>query len=662
MYYKLLQILFLILISGDIIFTQEITGSNDSISTKEILVTANRIHMSVKYSPNKIQLLNEDIIAKLNGSRLSDALYFSDAIFIKDYGSNSGLKTISLNATQSEQTMILLDGVKLNNNENSQLDVSLLQLDDISRIEISKGGSSALYGSEAIGGVINIITQENNNRKFSSELKSELGSYGMKKFYLKASQKLSESFKYKISFANESALNEYDYYFYDGFTNVLKQRQNADYNTSSLNINMDVVPDIKSSVNAFTIFNYFDRGLPGADLGSTPSTARRIDRDIISSASYNRMISHSFDFKSNISYKYSLMSYYDTSTFSLSEPLNSYYKLNSYIHSSSVSFIPKKNYEINTGYEISYNKINSNETEDGKLFQGAIYAAGKYELNKNTSYFSPVTLYPSVRYDYYSNISQKNVITGKLGLNVQPFKKIDFTLKTSAGNNFRAPNFNELYWIELGNKDLLPEKSMSFDAGFYLNFEKLGKNELEFSYFNIDTKDRIVWKPGKDNLWRPINIDRVRSEGIDASLKSSFTFQERANISVSLNYNYGTALKKNSDFPGDPSYNKQLIYIPQELFKSSLGFSYLPKNKLIKLISMQAFYTFTGKRYTDFNNTRYIPYYEIIDANVGLIMTLFKTDVSIKFAINNLTNENYEAVSGYPMPLRNYKIQIGLKY
>ncbi|RPI17880.1 MAG: TonB-dependent receptor [Ignavibacteriae bacterium] len=662
MLFKLLQILFFILFGGGILLAQGMNGSKDSIATNEILVTANRIHMSVKYSPNKIQLLNEDFIAKLNGSRLSDALSFSDAVFIKDYGSNSGLKTISLNSTQSEQTVVLLDGVKLNNNQHSQFDFSLLPLDDISRIEVSKGGSSALYGSEAIGGVINIITKENNNKRFSAELKTELGSFGLKKFYIKGSQNINKWFKYKLSFTNEAAPNEYDYYFFDGFSDVVKQRKNADYKTSSLNLDFDLKPDLKSSINVFTIYNFFERGLPGAELGSTSSPARRIDRDVISSASYSRIFNSFLNLKSNISYKYSLMSYYDTSTFNLSAKLNSFYKLNSYIHSSSLSYAGEKGYEINTGYEISHNQIRSNETEEGKLFQAALFAAGKFEFNKDGWFFAPITLYPSVRYDYYSNISQKNVITGKLGLNVQPFGWMNLTLKSSIGNNFRAPNFNELYWLTLGNKNLLPERSISFDAGLYYSFDLLGNDEVEFSYFYIDTKDRIIWKPGKDNLWRPINIDRVKSEGIDASLKSTFDILERTSISASVNYNYGTAIKKNSDFPGDPAYNKQLIYIPQEFFKSSLGFSYLPKSKIVKLVTLQGFYTFTGKRYTDFNNSRFVPFYELIDVNAGIIMAFFKTDVSLKFAVNNIVNEKYEVIAGYPMPLRNYKIQIGIKY
>jgi outer membrane cobalamin receptor len=116
------------------------------------------------------------------------------------------------------------------------------------------------------------------------------------------------------------------------------------------------------------------------------------------------------------------------------------------------------------------------------------------------------------------------------------------------------------------------------------------------------------------------------------------------------------------DFPGDQTYNKQIISWPMEYAKSSLSFSYNPSIKLMKMISMNVFYTFVGKRFIDQENTKFVPYYEIIDANVGTALNIFKTETIVKFIVNNLTNKNYQVVSGYPMPLRNYKLQIGIKY
>jgi len=131
---------------------------------------------------------------------------------------------------------------------------------------------------------------------------------------------------------------------------------------------------------------------------------------------------------------------------------------------------------------------------------------------------------------------------------------------------------------------------------------------------------------------------------------------------LSFNYNYGAALKKNKDFEGDETYNKQLMYLPQEYAKSSLNLSFEPSGKLVKIIALNVFYTFTGKRYINAENTRFIPYYELIDANINLTLNLFKTETSLKFAVNNFADADYEVMYGYPMPLRNYKLQIGIKY
>ena len=173
------------LISGGI-FAQTTASLNDSVVTGEIIVTANRVKTTPLLSPNKIQVLNDNYFSTLNGDKLTDALAYADGTFIRDYGFNSGLKTVTLNSTQTEHTLILYNGVRLNSQQNSQFDIGLLPLDDISKIEISKGGASSLYGTEAIGGVVNILTGNNNiNKPVGFEFKSELGSYGFNRFYIK---------------------------------------------------------------------------------------------------------------------------------------------------------------------------------------------------------------------------------------------------------------------------------------------------------------------------------------------------------------------------------------------------------------------------------------------------------------------------------------------
>ncbi len=94
---------------------------------------------------------------------------------------------------------------------------------------------------------------------------------------------------------------------------------------------------------------------------------------------------------------------------------------------------------------------------------------------------------------------------------------------------------------------------MSFDAGVYYSFRFLAENKIEVSYFNINTTDRIVWTPDARGVWRPINVGKVNSEGIDASIKTGVKLFKYFDISAGLNYNYATALKKSMDLVNDPA-------------------------------------------------------------------------------------------------------------
>lgn len=659
---RFIQILTFCLVPGVAGFAQDFESSGrDSVFTSEIVVESNRLKMTKLLAPNKIQVIDRKMITSLNGSRLNDALEFSDALFVKDYGFNSGIKIISLNATQSEHTLVLLDGVRLNSRQNAQVDLSLYDLDNTSRIEISKGGSSALYGSDAIGGVINLITQNPDTKPFGINLKTDFGSYGLRKFYGKLSQSFghAKTFSYDVSYSDERAENNYDYYFNNGPTESLKQRENSDFNSQVLNFSAGYKHGKSSSWKLLANYSHFERGVPGAEIGYSPGTARQIDYNSITSLIYNTALSKKLGLKSSVNYTYQLQKYFDPSTFNLSIVINSFYKLNTISNVNSLTYTASEKLSIESGTELSFNNITSNETEKGELFQGAVFAAGKYEIS--TKPVSKISFYPSLRYDYFSNIQQKNVITSKLGVNIKPLEKSDFSIKSSIGNNFRAPTFNELYWKELGNKDLKPEKSISFDAGLFYRVNFITQNEIELSYFNVNTTDRIVWTPVA-GIWRPINVGKVKSEGIDASLRSALVSAKSFNASFGFNYTYGTALKKNSDFPNDPTYNKQMIYIPKEMVKASFMFNYLTTSKLLKLVSFNVFYRFASQRYMNFENTVFAPRYDVFDANISFGFKAFKSDFNLKLMVNNIFNEDYEVISGYPMPIRNYKFEINYKY
>lgn len=661
----MLKYLIILFICASIISAREVISSGqDSVVTDEIVVESNRLKMKNSEAPNKIQVINAELLKRINGSRLPYALSLSDAVFIKDYGFNSGTKTISLNATQSEHTLVLIDGIRLNSRQNAQYDLSLFDLEDIERIEISKGGSSALYGSDAIGGVINIITSRDAIKPFSFNVKAETGSFGYRKFYGKLSQNfnfgLAENISYNISASDERAENKFKFNFKNGLNITGYERENSDFNTQSVNFDIKYSKSDEMSLKYFARYSSFARGVPGIFLGYSTGTARQEDKIVMTGFSFDKKISGKVFSNTDFTYQYQHQKYYDPATFNLTTVINSYYKLRRVSASSVYSFLISENFNVESGAELNLDDISSNETEEGNAVQAAVFAVSKYTLNISNG--SVLTIYPSARYDYFSNISEHNVLTGKFGINFKPFGKTDFHIKSSFGNNFSAPTFNELYWKDIGNKDLRPEKSLSFDAGIYYKFNFAAVNELEISYYYIYTKDRIVWTPVSGSIWRPLNIQKVSSEGIDASLRSEFRLNRYLLANVGINYSFGSAIKKSEDFAGDPSYGKQLIYLPKEMVKGSIMMNYLTTSKLLKYVSFSLFYNFSTRRYTNFENTQFVPRYDVLDGNIGAGFKFSGFETGLRLIVNNILNEDYTVLPGYPMPLRNYKIEINLNY
>jgi len=158
------------------------------VTTPPINIFSNRIITLKEDSPSSVQILDKEFISRVNGNQVSDVLKFANNVFIKSYGGNSSLKTISINGLSSEHTLILLNGVRLNSSQNAQYDLSLLSKESIESIEVMPSGSSASYGSDAISGIVNIKTSglENNvrSKKLNVVVSAEAGSYNYNKFDL----------------------------------------------------------------------------------------------------------------------------------------------------------------------------------------------------------------------------------------------------------------------------------------------------------------------------------------------------------------------------------------------------------------------------------------------------------------------------------------------
>ncbi len=609
-------------------------------STEEIEVNSFFSESTIFTSPSNISVLNKKSIARRNGENLSDILKSVSGVYIKSYGNSSALQTISLNGLGAEHTVILLNGSKLNSLQNGQIDLSLIPIENVKKIEVMNNGYSSLFGSEAMGGVVNIISDDLLiENKFSAGINYDLGSYNDRKFSLKASNNLKK-FKWDFLLSNEKSDNNYEFYFDNGIDKELKNKLNSAFEISNYSFTAQYNFSPSLNLNYYTQFVNADREVPGVETGNLPPDTKQLDKNWNNILKFNYskkniIVSSDFNFQNNLE---------NYNTYPI---LKSYYKNILLANSTRVEFAQKSN-TYTFGSEIQYGTLVSGDLQndiDRKHY--AIFNSSKLDFDR-------LIIYPSLRYDYITDI-KKGAATYQLGFNLQPLKKINLHLRGNVSRNFGVPTFNGLYWKTGGNPDLRPEYSQNYEGGLIYSGKAIIDYTLNFSYLNIAAEDRIVWLPGRNFIWSPKNIGKTKSEIVITSAKLSYSFNKNIFIKGEVSYNNYNLKKTSEDFVGDPSLNKQVLYIPDEQIQSNIELNF-------GFCGVNLFHSYVGKRYSDSENLNHLSPVNILDGNIFFDYKISKYTASLKFEVNNLTNSDYQIIAGYPAPLRNYTFKINLNY
>ena len=149
---------------------------SDVVKLDEIVVTATRTRVSLADAPAAVTVVTDRQIENINVSRLGDALTTVPSLFLRagslsESQGTQGTSGMSLRGVDHKKVLILLDGQPIQDAGSGQINWRTAFVDDIARVEVVPGAFSALYGSNAIGGVINIISKQPDKREFTFKTK-----------------------------------------------------------------------------------------------------------------------------------------------------------------------------------------------------------------------------------------------------------------------------------------------------------------------------------------------------------------------------------------------------------------------------------------------------------------------------------------------------------
>jgi outer membrane cobalamin receptor len=612
----------------------------------EVVSTASRIDLLHRTTPSAVTLITRDDIAVGVGTLLANYLNGVPGLFVRPYGGGSALQTVSLRGMAPENTLVLIDGQKINSPQNGQADFGFLTAANIERIEIAPGGYSSLYGADAVGGVVNIVMRKIPER-LGASIAQTVGAFGYQA--TEASfQGRKESVGWQTNLRSERGRGDYRYFFQDGRNETDLNRNGNDFQLLTLHGSAEFGLGGEARLFVSSTLADGDRGV-----ASPVSDASVVSRARLGDRTFRTIAGGEFRPLPAVLVKLSGSFYVDDQHYNDPHLLLNGFPLRSDGKTRAVTFAPEIRYSgmdgstIVLGGEVGKALFNGTDLNTGERNQWSFFFTGVSTLDTRTVVPFEVSFFPSLRYDGFSDV--EGGLSPRLGVNIGLWKDPALRIRSSFGKSFRVPTFNDLYWITGGNPSLKPERSLSFDVGALAEYVWEGNWSLDMSYFSIRTSDRILWTPTTGTYWSPKNISEVSSRGLELEGKwQGFDGM----IDVALASTWTTVTKASEDFPGDPTKDKQLVYVPRQSVSATAG---------IHLGELHLFvqHAWTSFRYTTETNDRFLPSFGVTSAAVRYGIPIGSLRGFAKLEGTNLFGTKYQVLTLYPMPLQELRVTIG---
>lgn len=618
----------------------QVPDTTRTYKMKEVVVTATRSELPADDSPVQVDVLDAATLRATGGSTVADLLERTGTTFIRDQGTEGSLKTLSIRGASADEVLVLMNGVRLNSFQNGLVDLSLVPLGDVERIEVVHGGSSALYGSDAVGGVVNIITRRPGT-PFGIRSEVGAGSFGYGKFMLESQTRIGST-GILAGYSTETGHDDFPFALAAPYVQagISPDRTNADFARRQFYLHGSALTDDRSNLDMSAQIVRAAIGAPGPD--TAVSLARQGDEDVNLSLTYNDSHLDGAVFALRNSFHYSLENYED--------PSFSYVTYYRNLHAEiapQLILSPADNQRIIIGGEYAHGLLQSADfTSDVTREQKSIYLSGESHFESQRQFFDRLSLYETVRYDDISDVGF--AVTPRIGANLRIARSFDTRLRVSFGQNFRSPTFNDLYYPGFSNPLLKPELSTGFDAGLLASIAHETNHTLGITWFVVDTRDRILL----DQNYIPQNVGRVLSRGLELAYDGSLADRS---ISWSISYAFTDARKRNRDYPGDSTYDKQIPYMPRGIANLRLMASVAP-------VTIALTYSVTGTHYASADDALALSSYDVMNA-VGTIREgIGGWNVLLKGELNNVFDSRYEIFPYYPVPGRNVRFSLGIEH
>ncbi len=525
----------LLLMSSQIVLAQTDSAVADTLQLDDLIITATKIATSEKESVRPAIVLSRRDIEASSSGNIAQLLHQQSGVRVNNaFGTPGGNQSLFLQGAGGEYTLILIDGVAVNDPSGvgGAIDLRLLSTDTVERIEILKGNQSTLYGSDALAGVINIITKNGAEKPSQTTGSLEYGAYQTLNGSASVSGSGGENFRYSVGAAREesegisaAASPEDESFETDGFTRT------------SFYGNTTISPIDGLELKPFINYSEFSGDY---DDGAFQDASNTFEVDMLTPGLKGEYETDKFAI--NSVYQVSRTERLFVSVLGENEFEGVFQNMDTYL-----TLNPAQGWTFLAGLNWQDGRIPGNSSagiDEVSTSFTSPYATALYK--NNCGLMLEAGLRSNVHSEYGTNTTYNVSPAFQFGDNLKLF--------ASAGTGFKAPTLEQLFGQFGANLDLDPETSVNYQGGaqLYLLNQRL---RLEVNLFNRKIEDLISYDFEAGFL--------NRDEEVVSGFETSARWVLNSSLTLSGFYNYLTGETRTLDGDGNEQNEMGLLRKPE---------------------------------------------------------------------------------------------------
>src|SRR5215470_13402531 len=484
-----------------------------------VVLTATKLETPASQLGASVTVVPGDDVQKYHYESVEDILRTVPGVEIRRSGSYGKVSNISIRGANANQVQVLVDGVRVKSPTTGQADLSDLSPDLIERIEVIRGPQSTLYGADAIGGVVNIITKRGSG-PFGGSVEQAVGNY--------------DTLHSRFSFGG--AYKIVDYAFSFSHLESGGQFRNDDADVKAINARIGVTLPGSTTVSFILRYNKSDTGLPITPVFPPPQPIVPIIDPNQKQQSETLLMTLQgtthpvpwWESRARISLYQNEVGFQDAPFPGV--PFEPFIRSQIDVERRELEWVNAfllgswSTSSVGVGYR-------REEGNDAGVFEAAREVPSVF-FEEQLRFFDRLFLTGGVRYEHDNVFGGATTGHGSAAFVI---KETATRLHGSAGTGFRAPTFDDLFFPQFGNPTLQPERSRSYDVGVDQKLWR-GRIRLGLTYFHNDFHNLITccFVIPTAPFGGPINVGSARSAGIEFTGEMDLL----PNLVGSVNYTY----------------------------------------------------------------------------------------------------------------------------